>query len=191
MPVRVEPLDAAGEPKRDISRDNMVLLVAWLVAILGVAAYFSRLGWLPLAAVAIATVPATGPTLKVAHLPLARYAATAVAAVNGSLLTFLASLMFATSMDRGVPISEPDLQWLIAVALAAVVSSVGAGVIVHRSHLAEAHHRWREDQALAMVVRRAAGARAGARVGEHRPPRWRTVAWVIAGVVLMRRAGGE
>ena len=177
------------EPKRDTSRSSAWLLAAWLLSVLVVAAIVLDAESLPLIALGIAVVPAVGPVVSPAHLPVARYLATTVAAVNGSLLVFHASLTFDAAATRGVPVGEPDAQWLLTVAVAALVSATGVGVLVQRTQVLEAHQRWEETQVFARLVSEAGvppGDTGGA--GTARASS-RAIAWVVtaaAAVALVR-----
>lgn len=179
-------------PKRDIGRADAWVLTSWLVLALAVAVIAFRPGSLPLVALAIAVVPAAGPLLPSSQLPVMKYIATTVAAVNGSLVTFLASLALSASASTGTPISELDGRWLVCVAVAAIVAAVGAGVLVHRSQLREAYERWVGAQQLALLVRTARPHGDFSNSSPH--PSCAVASVLTAAVVLVslrRRRGGR
>lgn len=187
----MSPRHLVQEPKRDTSRTSAWLLAAWLMSVLVVTAIALDVGSLPLIPLGVAAVPAMGLIVSPAHLPVARYLATTAAAVNGSLLVFLASLTFDAAATRGVPVGEPDAQWLLTVAVAALVAAIGVGLLVHRTQVLEAHQRWEETQVLARLVSAAGvlpGDTGGAGRAQGSP---RAIGWVVTGMAVVALARGR
>lgn len=182
-PLRMGPDAASHEPKRDISRDQALLWTVGMLALLVVSAVNWGATSLPLAALVLAIVPAVGPVWRPVDLPVVKYVATTVASVNGTLLVFLASLAFGVAAAAGRQVAEGDKNWILAVAMAAVVSSAGTGVLVRRTQLMEAHERWVQARLLA----RAQGSHDVVDSAVARPHRsGRILAAALAAIVLFR-----
>ena len=182
-PLRMGPDAAPSEPKRDISRDQAWLWTGGLLALLVVSAVTWRATSLPLVALVFAVVPAVGPVCRPVDLPVLKFVATTVASVNGTLLVFLASLAFGVAASAGRQVAEADAKWMLAVLMAAVVSSAGTGVLVRRTQLMDTHDRWAQAQRLARI-HGSYDVVDTAVAGRHRASR--ILAAALAAIVLLR-----
>ena len=184
----------SGEPAGDLSRPAAALLTAWMLAALAIAALAFRAESIPLAALLLAAVAALAPLWPLSHLAEARHAATTVAATNGSLLVFIASLAFNALTPEDPRIGEADARWILAVAVAALVSALGAGIVVRRAQLHDTFQRSMECEQIASIERKlealmaTSGAAPGRSRSETRRATWLLVGFAAAvGISRLRR----
>ena len=186
----------SGEPAGDLSRPAAALLTAWMLAALAIAALAFRAESIPLAALLLAAVAALAPLWPLSHLAVARHAATTVAATNGSLLVFIASLAFNALTPEDPRIGEADARWIlaVAVAVAALVSALGAGIVVRRAQLHDTFQRSMECEQIASIERKlealmaTSGAAPGRSRSETRRATWLLVGFAAAvGISRLRR----
>ena len=142
------------EPKRDLERGTVMVFTSWLVGALVAAEWGLRMTSVPAIALGLALVPAIGPWAAPSYLPVVRYVAATVTSINGALLTFLAAIAFGAAAADGRGLNEMDARWILAVAVAAVVSAAGTGVVVRRTQLLDGHAQWAQARELLEVVRR-------------------------------------
>jgi len=100
-------------------------------------------------------------------------------------LVFLASLAFNALTPENPSIGEADARWILITAAAALVSAVGAGVVVRRAQLHDGYQRWMESEQITSIGRQLAALEAAGGQPLGRGRGTRRVTWLLVGLAVV------